>query len=576
MRIYRFVGLAALLVAVLVCPNLGRAQYRDAAVDSGRGLPPQAVALADGDSVATPVAQAAPSPLSDEAIKRLVDERLAEIKKEEEAKKKAAAEKGYEVGSDLSLKPSLKDGLFPWLETPNKDFTIHLSCWFQWDNVWWSQSPALTAGQSAFNAGSAQGVASGDRLGGIGNLQDGVYMRRIRPNVEGTFWETGEYRFIPAFENNQFNSAGIDEMWVGMKELPFVGKLRVGHVKNAMGLEADMTASSRCMTFMERSSYSEAISLNQNFVTGLWLSDAYLDQRTTWTFVVFRPDIGSSTDAFFGDGQTGVQGRITGLPVYEVDGRCLMHLGISGGYRNGTNNTAISSLRTVQLRARPEMRDDAPSANLVNSDTGRMVDTGVLASDTQYLLALEALYITGPLSLQGEYGWTWVDNVLGVFNPYAASAANPPGAFFPFAAQQNYLFNGGYIQLAYTLTGENRSYDKAGGTLGRAYLGKSGPFSNAFWVRDEDGHIISSWGAWEVAGRYSYVNLNDGGGVYRIQGGVLQGVGVALNWYLNNNLTVNFDWNYDYRNEVPTGPTVATSTIPGSTSGFGTRVQFQF
>ena len=49
-----------------------------------------------------------------------------------------------------------------------------------------------------------------------------------------------------------------------------------------MGLEGDMTASSRCMTFMERSSYSEAIELNQNFVTGLWLSNNYLDQRVTW------------------------------------------------------------------------------------------------------------------------------------------------------------------------------------------------------------------------------------------------------------------------------------------------------
>ena len=58
-------------------------------------------------------------PLTEEAVKGLVDQRLTEIKKEEQ-KKKDAAEQGYEVGSDLSLKFSLKDGLFPWLETPTK------------------------------------------------------------------------------------------------------------------------------------------------------------------------------------------------------------------------------------------------------------------------------------------------------------------------------------------------------------------------------------------------------------------------------------------------------------------------
>ena len=37
------------------------------------------------------------------------------------------------------------------------------------------------------------------------------------------------------------------------------------------------------------------------------------------------------------------------------------------------------------------------------------------------------------------------------------------------------MFNGGYVQLAYTLTGENRAYDKRGGTLARYYFGNQGP-----------------------------------------------------------------------------------------------------
>jgi phosphate-selective porin OprO/OprP len=192
-----------------------------------------------------------------------------------------------------------------------------------------------------------------------------------------------------------------------------------------------------------------------------------------------------------------------------------------------------------------------------------MIDTGLIASDKEYLMGLEALYIRGPVSVQAEYGWNWIDNAVGIA---------PTGSTFhpALVPPQNYMFNGGYIQLAYTLTGENRAYDKRGGTLAREYFGKRGPFNNAWIVRDEDGSLICNWGAWELAARYSYVNLNDGVGADRIQGGIMDGVTVGLNWYMNNNLTVNADWTYDNRYDVPAG------TVAGHTNGFGSRVQFQF
>ena len=82
---------------------------------------------------------------------------------------------------------------------------------------------------------------------------------------------------------------------------------------------------------------------------------------------------------------------------------------------------------------------------------------------------------------------------------------------------------------------------------------------------------------WEIAARYSYVDLNSGTGSTRIQGGIMDGISLGLNWYLNTNLNIMFDWAYDNRYDLPTGTTAgAASTIPGYTSGFGTRVQFQF
>jgi phosphate-selective porin OprO/OprP len=177
-------------------------------------------------------------------------------------------------------------------------------------------------------------------------------------------------------------------------------------------------------------------------------------------------------------------------------------------------------------------------------------------------LGLETLYVRGPLSFQAEYGWNWIDNAIGI----APTGFNFNPAITP---AQNYVFSGGYVQVAYTLTGENRAYDRARGTLAREYF-RGGPFTNAWFVRDENGDLSWGWGAWEIAARYCYTNLNDGTGTNRIQGGRMDGFGLALNWYLNTNLTAMFDYVYDHRHDVPIG------TIPGYTSGYGMRVQLSF
>src|SRR5204863_229559 len=93
--------------------------------------------------------------------------------------------------------------------------------------------------------GAKQGVASGEALGGIGDLEDGTYFRRIRLQTDGKFWENYDYTLTLALENNQFSTVGLDEFWVGATNIPFIGTARLGHVKNAIGIEADMSGSSK-------------------------------------------------------------------------------------------------------------------------------------------------------------------------------------------------------------------------------------------------------------------------------------------------------------------------------------------
>jgi phosphate-selective porin OprO/OprP len=451
----------------------------------------------------------------------------------------------------------------------------------QYDNVFWNQSDLLKAAPGS-RPGPKQGVASGVAQGGIGDLQDGTFFRRIRPFAEGTAYDVVEYRLILALENNQFSSGGLDEFWVGLKDVPIIGTIRVGHIKNQFGIEADTTASSRTMTFMERSASSDAIYQNQNYVTGVLFTNNYLDQRVTWEAEVFRADLGANSGVFFGDGQYGAQARLTGLPIYEDSGRDLLHLGLSGGWRDGTNNltkgngaAASESAHIFQTRARPELRDDTPAAagggpgalggaqTVPDANSNRLIDTGVIAARDLYLAGTELLWIRGPLSIQAEYGWQFVNNAVG-FAP-SGTKLSPQ-----LTSPQNYIFSGGYVQVAYTLTGENRAYDKRLGTLAREYFGKTGPYENLFQGRDPDGDVIWGTGAWEIAGRYTYVNLNDGVGLSRVQGGVLNGYTLALNWYLNSNLKIMFDCVYDRRSDLPTGAN------PGSTKGFGIEVQYEF
>jgi len=248
----------------------------------------------------------------------------------------------------------------------------------------------------------------------------------------------------------------------------------------------------------------------------------------------------------------------------------LLHLGLSGGWVTGTNNvdstTPNSNLRSFDLRARAQLRDDDPAGSpsggqvLPNANSVRMIDTGTIIAANDFMLGTEFLYILGPFSVQAEYGWNFLDDATGF--------VSSTGALTKLKNPQGYVFNGGYLQFAYTLTGENRSYDKRLGRLDSFYFGRKAPYSNAWLVRDEDGHLNWSLGAWELAVRLGHVDLNDGVGLERIQGGVMDDVTVGLNWYLNNNLSFKFDYSYDHRYDLP------AATIPGSVRGLGMRMQF--
>ncbi len=116
------------------------------------------------------------------------------------------------------------------------------------------------------------------------------------------------------------------------------------------------------------------------------------------------------------------------------------------------------------------------------------------------------------LFLQGEYFWFNVDR----------------NAFTPLPGPK---FQGGYAEAAYVLTGETRHYNP-----GSAAFGGIVPASPLSLTG-------GGWGAWEIAGRVSTIDRND---QLATANGFVRGrqanYTAALNWYVNRNVRLMFDY----------------------------------
>lgn len=128
------------------------------------------------------------------------------------------------------------------------------------------------------------------------------------------------------------------------------------------------------------------------------------------------------------------------------------------------------------------------------------MDTETFEADEYDLFGAEAAMVYGPFSLQGEFMHA-ATNTLDSMDP---------------------SFSGFYVMASYFLTGENRAY-------------KGGLFSR---VKPKRNFGAGGPGAWELAARYSRVDLTDGD----IEGGELDDVSVGLNWYLNPNTRFMFGY----------------------------------
>ncbi len=472
----------------------------------------------------------------------------------EEAKKKAAAdaavkhkaeEDGHVVGQNLGMNARWNHGV--WFETADKAFKFHLGGRAQYDMVFVDADPNVISA----NPGGLGRVANSSNA--FYGYDDGTNFRRARLTAEGSVWETfnftAEFDFLNAFSaadpanlkgalGNQANTPVPTDLWVEMTKIPFFGNVRVGNQKPPIGLEH--YTSSRFLNFLERSYQFDAYieDGNNGFSPGItvynWSEDERWTSNVGW-FKTQRNIFGWNV----GDGEWSGNYRFGYLPCYEDNGRRLAWFGVSGYFRDLDDDQ-------VRFRARTELRNG-------NAVLHNVAAFSQVTAEHQNVINPEFTFQWGPFLLNAEYTASWVDNVTAVNYTQGTSALKPGSTYFT---------QGAYVEVLYFLTGEHRDFNKKSPGYGRVV-----PFRNAFWVEGENCLNIFSKGAWQVGGRWSYLNLTDTNA--GIVGGNINSFTAGLNWFLNPNIKV--QWNAEMSHRDFLG-----SPASGNYWGGGMRFAFDF
>jgi phosphate-selective porin OprO/OprP len=348
----------------------------------------------------------------------------------------------------------------------------------------------------------------------VGDIEDFSDFRRARLTASGEAFEVIEYAI--GFDFGLAGRPSFLDVYVGVHDLPYVGHFRVGHYFEPFSLER--VTQNRYNTFMERS-LADAFAPARNL--GMEIHDTVgVDERATLAVGWFRSVSDDFGDDAGDEGEQAVTTRATWLPFYDdaSNGRSYIHVGGGYSFRDADEGVA-------RFRSTPEARGGA----LGEGQVPFFVDTGNIPAENWQLLGAEFAWIAGPFSIQSEYMHVPVRQIGG----------------------PDLQFQAAYVQATYFLTGEHRPYNKEFGIHGRVV-----PFENFFRVWTDDG-VATGCGAWEVAARWSYIDLDDG----NIEGGSEHNYTLGLNWYLNPYTRVKWEYILADLDRAPVGE--STTHIAG-------------
>ncbi|HWD26682.1 MAG TPA: porin [Rhizomicrobium sp.] len=269
-----------------------------------------------------------------------------------------------------------------------------------------------------------------------------------------------------------------------------------------------------------------------------------------------------------GDENTQVLGRISDR-LWTDGVQSNFQIGASGAEVLYSGTAAGGATQTLRFRDRPEIRVDGT----------RLIDTGGINAKTGHMWALDAGGNIDNFFLGGEYASFTMDRqcaggILTVANaPQCANAAHT--AIDGTKVFDHPTSSGFYVEGSWVITGEAKQYSP--GAINNEVGGFNAPVPSAPFSFSG-----GSWGAWELAVRYSDTDLDfhdtqvsSTSLLPGINGGDEKIIAIALNWYLNRNIRVMLDDNIVHVQKGGVGTTAAVLNHDNQDLNIvGIRVQF--
>jgi phosphate-selective porin OprO/OprP len=473
-----------------------------------------------GVKVTTPETVAASAPPSEPAS---VESRLAaqETKTDELVAKLEAQETSTKLARQEQPNWSIANGR-PTITSSDGRFSLALRTLAQYDMGYYMQSVRA----------ALLPPANGPDLSSGGNF------RRVYLGVQGVLFGDWSYNFNYDFggSNGTETPGHIQSVYIQYDGLKPFG-MRVGAFPPSASIE-DNTSPADTL-FLERNSPAD---LARNIAGGDGrdaVSVFYAGDKL-YGAVSYTGDKIQDSGVF--DEQQAVMGRLSYLLYADDDLKALA----SG---NGTYVFKAADGGVGPNAARPITLGDPPELTVDNTGT-KLVSTGTLNAAS-----------VGEWGLEGAVQWKSLYTQAGYFG-YAVDQR---------AALPSFNFDGWYAQATFVLTGETRVYNTA-----------SAAFSNPK-PRIPFSFKGGGWGAWELAARYSDLDLNDHAGQLGqnlpadgIRGGDQRIWTAGLNWYPNNALKFELQFQNVEVSRIGTFQNVANSSVGQSYDTIALRSQISF
>jgi len=302
----------------------------------------------------------------------------------------------------------------------------------------------------------------------------GSEFRRVRIYSAGEIYGTVKYKLQLDFSGGKIS---FKDVWMELNRLPIKGNIRIGHFKEPLRLEA--LNSSKYITFMER---GLPIAMSPERNTGA-MYHSTIGKKLSLQTGIFR-----QSDDFGNDKTANNNINITSRATYLAinDGNKLLHIGVANSKRKSNDKSYNFSSRAENHLGNKLISVNKEQVNYVNIFSGEMS------------------YVNGPISLQMEALQTTINSIPEIERSFII----------------NHEIISYYGQVSYFLTGESRSYKNSLSGFGR--------------VNPKNNYGENGWGAFEVAARFSAIDMEEDGS--------LEDITIGLNWYLNPNTRIMFNY----------------------------------